>query len=119
MNEYPRMLYKFKVGGPVELQDGRYETHIVQNDEEHRRATEQDGWYLTSAAARDAHFNPPAQEVFDASEPIADEDNKAPTREELEQKAAEIGLVVDRRWGNVRLYTEIEQRLAAEHDEEA
>ena len=92
MDQHPRMLYR--LGGPVELQDGSYDTLVVA-DEEADAAARAQGWCETPAAARDAAPAPP-----DSPGPG---DDAPPTRAELEQKALELGLKFDGRTGDRKL----------------
>lgn len=49
------MYYKF--GGDVELQDGKYSTHVVDADDpEQVQAVLDSGWHLTPADARAAYI---------------------------------------------------------------
>lgn len=41
-----------------------------------------------------------------------EDDTSPPTRDEMEAKAAEIGLRIDGRWSDARLLSEIEKALA-------
>jgi hypothetical protein len=97
--DYPRMLYR--VGGPVALQDGDYDTLIVA-DEDADDAARADGWYETPAAARET-----GEKVRGDAPP----DDAPPTRAELEEKARELGIKFDGRWGDRRLAAAIDAAL--------
>lgn len=75
------------------------------------------GWCETLAEAAERFLAPPAPAVAapvaasvaaPVEEPLAD---GAPTRAELEQKAAELGIKIDRRWGDKRLLDAIDAAL--------
>lgn len=92
------MLVKYP--GPHQFQDGKYD-HIVVLDED-IEATLADGWYRTPAEARaatEAHVLP--------------KDPEPPTRAEMEQKATELGIKWDGRWGDKRLSDAIAEQLKA------
>lgn len=78
MNDFPRMVYK--AGGQEEIHGGKFATLIV-NDEGEQDAALADGWHLTTDDAK------AVQEA-----PKQADDSAAPTRAELEQKAAELGI---------------------------
>lgn len=97
--EFPRMMYR--VGSMVELESGKYDWRIVQ-DKAECDAASGDGWHLDQYAAKAATEAP-------ASTPA---DDSPPTRDELEQKATELGLKFDGRWGDKRLADAIAAKLA-------
>jgi hypothetical protein len=70
------------------------------------------GWYPTLPAAVDAWRSPPAPAptVSHVAEPV--DDNAAPTRAELEQKATELGIKFDGRTGDKTLLKRIEEALS-------
>lgn len=72
-----------------------------------------DGWHRSIEAAADAAFG--VAPVAAPSSPSVDVvDDSPPTREELEVKAAELGVKVDKRWGDKRLMQEVVKALEAE-----
>lgn len=74
-----------------------------------------DGWHSTIEAAADAAFG--AAPVATSSAPTVDVvDDLPPTREELEAKAAELGIKVDKRWGDRRLMVELTKALEGNGD---
>jgi hypothetical protein len=95
--ELPRMLYKFP--GPVALQDGGYDTHIV-SDESALDAAVKDGWHMTPADARK-----PAE--------VPSDKTTEPTRAELEQKATELGIEFKGTWGDKKIAAAIAEKLSA------
>lgn len=99
MIDFPRMVYR--VGTMVVLESGSYDWRIVS--EADWPQAQADGWHLDQYAAKDA-----AQ----AAAPEPDEADP-PTREELEQKATELGLKFDGRTGDKRLAALIAEKLAA------
>jgi len=68
------------------------------------------GWHPTLPAAVDAWRSPPAPIVSPVAEPV--DDNAAPTRAELEQKATELGIKFDGRTGDKTLLRKIEEALS-------
>ncbi len=54
-NEFPKMMYKYPSETPFysELQDGKYDTIIVDDVEEETDAITE-GWFLTSPEAKEA-----------------------------------------------------------------
>lgn len=74
-----------------------------------------DGWHTSLEAAADAAFAP--EPVAAPSEPAEDVvDDAPPTRAELEAKAAELGIKVDKRWGDRRLMQEVVKALEGTGD---
>lgn len=75
------------------------------------------GWFATLEEAVAARFAPAPVAAASASEvvlsPAVDPslDDVPPTREELEAKAAELGIKVDKRWGDRRLMQELTKAL--------
>jgi len=80
------MLYKWP--GPHDIHGDRYDYKIVPDDE--IQAALAAGWHLTTT---DAKAN--AKKVLDV--PPIPGDDEPPTREELEQKARELGIQFDGR----------------------
>lgn len=75
-----------------------------------------DGWSATMPEAIDAFLNPAPVRIM-AAVPVNETfpDEAPPTRDEMMIKAAEIGLVVDKRWSDKTLAAKIiEALLAAE-----
>ena len=88
VNEFPKMLYKYPSVSKnnCELQDGIYDISIIENvnTEDEMLAN---GWFITSPEAK---LNSLGDITKDEIE--KDKDNTPATREELEQKAAELGI---------------------------
>lgn len=103
-NEFPRMIYR--AGGNEEIHGGRFDTRIVRDVDEQDAAL-LDGWSLTTDAAREA-ARPAAAPVA-----VIPDDNAPPTRAELEQKAAELGIEFSPRIGDAKLAERIAEKLAA------
>jgi hypothetical protein len=101
--QQPTMLYKCP--GPHPIHGGFYDTTIVDASEIDKALSE--GWYLTTPDAKAAH------EAQQAAAATLVADNAAPTREELLQKAVELGLEVNPAWGDKRLGAEIAKKLKA------
>lgn len=89
---YPRMVYR--VGTMAVLESGTYDYKIAQS------ADDADGWFVDQYAAKAAH---------EAAQPNNEADDAPPTREELEQKARELGVKFDGRTGDKTL----SERIAA------
>ena len=89
MDEFPKMLYRSP--GSLALAGGTFSTLIVQGQDEQDDAVAE-GWHVSS---------PKAKAAFDA--PPSDAETAPPTRAELEQKAAELGLKFDGRTGDKKL----------------
>ena len=71
------------------------------------------GW----TTSRDGVAPKPAEPVSAAHEAAEDVvDDSAPTREELEAKAVELGVKVDKRWGDRRLMVELTKALEGKGD---
>ena len=71
------------------------------------------GW----TTSRDGVTPKPAEPVAAAPEAAEDVvDDSPPTREELEAKAAELGVKVDKRWGDRRLMVELTKALEGKGD---
>lgn len=92
------MLYK--APGPHEIHGGRFDYTIV-NDEDIEKALAA-GWNLTTTEAKAAHEAALQQAA----------DSAPPTRDELKQKAAEMGLSFAGNISNEKLAALIEAALA-------
>lgn len=95
MNQFPQMIYK--AGGTEEIHGGKFSALIVQDADELAAALA-GGWALTTDEARDAGSETPS-------------DNAAPTRDELEQKARELGIEFSPRLGDAKLAERIDAAL--------
>lgn len=87
-----RMLYKCP--GPHAIHEGHFDYVVVPNADV--EAAIKDGWFLTSTEAKVAHESP-------SREPIKEQADAPPSREELEQKAKELGLKFDGRTSDRKL----------------
>lgn len=96
MNNYPKMLYR--TPGPHDIHGGKFDYRIVKDEKERDEAL-RDGWYLTTDSAKSAKEDPPPP------------DNTPPTRAELEQKAAELGIKFDGRTSDKKLADQIAAAL--------
>ena len=114
MDLFPMMLYK--AGGKEPIHGGMYTTMTVKDAAELESALA-DGWAETTpdalAVAADANIKAMNAEQRARDDIGTTSDDAPPTRAELEQKAAELGLKVDARWGDKRLSEEIAAKLAA------
>lgn len=90
----PTMVLRYP-GSKAQLQDGSYDYLIVEAEDV--EAALVDGWYRTAAEAKEAG-TPKVEAPVEVPA-----DDTPPTRAELEQKAAEIGLKVDGRWSDKKL----------------
>lgn len=97
MSQFPQALYRMP--GVEKLDFGSFTT-ILAHDEADRDAKFADGFHATQEEAKAAH---------EESEKAA----SAPTREELEQKAAELGVKFDGRTTDAKLAAAIEAKLKA------
>jgi hypothetical protein len=114
--ETPRMLYK--VGSQCELESGKYDLLVVKDQDELEQALAGD-WHLDQYAAKAAHeaalIASVKSEQFvkvEQTQP-ADDTNKPPTREELKQKATELGLNFHHNTGDDKLAAMIADALKA------
>lgn len=103
MDYYPLAMYRMP-GRDVETDSGWCAYRVVADDAE-REAALADGWHETAPDAAEA--------LRAANAPAADfpPDDAPPTRDELEQKAAELGIKFDGRWGDKRLADAISAAL--------
>lgn len=97
MDRFPQMLYR--AGGNEQHHGGNFATLTVDSDEALEAALA-DGWHESTPAA------------LDAIQPKEPTEPAAPTREELEQKAAELGVEFGARWGDKKLVDAIAAKLA-------
>ena len=92
------MLYK--APGLHEIHGGHFDYTIVNDNE--IEATLAAGWYLTTTEAKAAH-----EEVLQQAA-----DNEPPSRDELKQKATELGLTFPGNVSNAKLAEMIDAALA-------
>lgn len=115
-NDFPCMLYK--AGGAEEIHGGRFSTLTVQDGDELEAALA-GGWSLTTpeATAKAAPATGAKPEVSGAATGGAGpDDNTPPTRDELKQKAAELGLTYAHNISNAKLAELVEAALAGGKD---
>jgi hypothetical protein len=98
MDQFPQMLYRFP--GTEELHGSRFATLVV-HDAKELKAALSDGWHEGTDEAKAAH------EASKTAKP------KGPTREELEQKATELGIAFDARVSDKKLGEQITEKLRA------
>ncbi len=110
-NEYPRML--FKAGGPEQFHGGHFSTLIVSDDASRDDALA-DGWCMTTPDAVKAQ-----QAEAELAAKLAEQaaDSKPASREELEQKAAELGIAFSPRLSDKKLGEAIAAKLAEQAGE--
>lgn len=105
--EFPRMVYRS--GGECALESGSYSIKLV-TDAADLEAAQSEGWHLDQYAAKAAHEASISGSVSGAQ---TDEEQAAPTRAELEQKAAEMGVKFDGRISDKTLAARIAAALKA------
>ncbi len=93
----------FKVPGKHVRPNGTYDFTGVSNAEE-LAAKLKEGWFLTLAEAIE-----PKKETFVAT--TETDDTAPPTRQELEQKATELGIKFDGRFSDKKISQLIEEAL--------
>ena len=103
--DLPRLVYRCP-GPHVGPSKATYGAELVSTEEEHSAALAA-GWFDSLPEAVDAFFAPPPP----PTEPAPVDDDVPPTREELEAKAAELGIKVDGRWSDRRLMSELTKAL--------
>lgn len=91
---YPMMVYK--LGGPHEFNDGKYD-YLIVADEVEKDAAFAAGWRATTQEAKE-HAAIPA-------------DDAPATRAELETKATELGIRFDGRTSDAKLAAKIAAEL--------
>jgi hypothetical protein len=89
MTDFPRMVYK--AGGAEEIHGGRFST-LIAHDADELESALADGWFLTTPEAVEA-----------AKAPATPDDSVPPTRDEIERKAAELGIKFDGRTSDKKL----------------
>lgn len=100
--EFPRLVYKD--GGPHQRKGGTYDYRPVHNESEFDAALSQ-GWH---ESVTDALAPKPAEPI---KPPPVSDDTRPPTREELMQKATELGIQFDGRTGDKKLAALIAEKL--------
>lgn len=114
MSDFPTIVYRCP--GPYWGSLGTTYNSIGVTDQAAFDKALADGWSATMPEAIDAFLNPVPVRVM-AAVPVNETfpDEAPPTRDEMLIKAAEIGLVVDKRWSDKTLAAKIiEALLAAE-----
>jgi len=102
--QFPTLVYKCP--GAHQRPGGTYAYQGVQDADEHAAALA-DGWFVTLPEAIEG-VAPVVAPAAPASAP-----NAPPTRAELEQKAAELGIKFDGRWGDKKLSDAIADKMKA------
>lgn len=97
---FPRLVYKGT--GQHSRKGGTYSYCSAENEKQFAELLA-DGWFETLPKAIDDNDNP--------KEEKEQEDNYAPTREELEEKAKELGIKFDGRTGDKKLLAMINEKL--------
>lgn len=102
----------YKTPGPHLIDGGRYEYIVI--DEAVEGAVAQahaQGWADTPSQAS-AQTAAPAPVVQDEKQAdVSDDETRAPSRAEMEEKAAQIGLKIDRRWSDATLLAKLTEAL--------
>lgn len=113
MDEYPRMLYRVAPAGHgSEPAHGGHFALLTVVDFDALAAAINDGWHVTTVEAVEAEERAKAASDAAALADLTD-DNAPPTRAELTQKAAELGIKVDGRWSDKKLRDVIAATLGA------
>ena len=101
MDLFPQMLFRQPGKEPMH---GDFFSWCAVHDEAELASALADGWHETTTAAKEAFHA--------ATIPVPPgPDDHPPTRAEMEQKAKELGIKVDARWGDKRLSDEIAKAL--------
>jgi hypothetical protein len=130
MDQFPQMLYK--AGGPEQIHGGNFSTLDVRNADEHAAALDA-GWCETTtqaleaqqaaAAAAAAAAAVAAVAAADAADAAAEAAklaeqnavNAAPTREQLEKQATDLGVEFSPNIGDKKLAERIAAKLAEQN----
>jgi hypothetical protein len=112
MDQFPQMLYK--AGGPEQLHGGSFSTLAVHNADEHAAALD-DGWCETTPQALEAQ-KAAADADADAAK-LAEQAavSAAPTREQLEKQATDLGVEFSPNIGDKKLAERIAAKLAEQN----
>lgn len=111
MTDYPTIVYC--IPGPYSGPGFTYNTLGVADEAAHG-AAKNSGWHDSIPLAVAAHeaSKAPAAPRSDAPEVPAADLDKPPTREEIEAKAAELGITVHHKHSDATLLKKIEEALA-------
>lgn len=118
--EFPALVYRCP--GPHFGPDGTTYDSLGVNDDEQLRAALADGWAESLVKAVSIYLHPvefdgsvgnsvPDVDSAEEKEIIDGDENAPPTREELEQKANELGIKFDGRTTDRKLLEKIEEVL--------
>lgn len=109
MSDFPRMLYQ--AGGPHDIHGGLFDYLIVESEEELTVALG-NGWHMTTDDARAADLALKTHRIpAELLAPVFPPDDAPPTRDELERKAAELGIAFDGRTSDSKLAGKIAEAL--------
>lgn len=108
--ETPRLL--LRVGTAWSLEAGQFDVLEVPTPEALEAALA-DGWHLDQYAAKEAHDKAQAAAIEAKPAETPADETTPPTRAELEQKATELGIAFDGRWGDKKLAAAIDAALKA------
>ena len=98
--EFPRLVYK--APGPNSMQGGTYASMLVTDHEELKDSFRK-GWFATLPEAVEG------KHVIDDETEL--DDDAPPSREEMEEKARELGIKFDGRTGDKTLLKRINEAL--------
>lgn len=94
----------YKCPGPHEIHGGNFDYKIVDAAVEGEvEKAQEEGWHLTTTDAKEAH---------EAAKKGPTSDDAPPTREEMEAKAKELGLVFPANISDAKLLEKIDAKLA-------
>jgi len=96
MEKYEDMVYKCP--GPFSRNGGTYDTKGVQSEDEHKAALV-NGWFKTMP------------EAIEGRSAVVEAADAPPTRDELEQKAKELGVKFDKKTTDEALSKKISEAL--------
>lgn len=94
--DFPRFV--FRAGGSLIVNGGTVSQSLVDDDAQ-RKLLLSDGWHDTVADALSSGA--------DAENPEQQDDDAPPTRDEMLEQAAALGITVDKRWSDKTLLAKI------------
>ena len=100
MHKFPQAI--FQAGGQEPIEGRMFTTRMVHDAAQLEQALS-DGWHESAPAAAEAFDAAEAAKLAEQGAKADVEETAPPTRAELEQKAADLGISVDKRWGDKRL----------------
>jgi uncharacterized protein (DUF1697 family) len=111
MDQFPQMLYKVGNAGDVLAFEGTTFSTLVVDSADAFEAAHADGFRVGPNEAKEAHAAAVAAEAEAAAAAAAAAEAKPATREELEQKATELGVKFSAAMSDKKLAAEIAAKL--------